>query len=92
MSIIESLEKRYATKKFNANKLIPEATITKVKYAFNLTATSYGLQPLKLVVIQDKKLQKEMGLTNLNYIKKQAGATSKVLLKLKEVFKELEIV
>ena len=33
-----------------------------------------------------------MGLTNLNYIKKQAGATSKILLKLKEVFKELEIV
>ncbi len=60
MSIIESLEKRYATKKFNASKLIPEATIDKVKYAFNLTATSYGLQPLKLIVIQDKKLQKEL--------------------------------
>ena len=43
-------------------------------------------------IVADKKLQKEMGLTNLNYIKKQAGATSKVLLKLKEVFKELEIV
>ena len=43
-------------------------------------------------IVADKNLQKEMGLTNLNYIKKQAGATSKVLLKLKEVFKELEIV
>ena len=43
-------------------------------------------------IVADKNLQKEMGLTNLNYIKKQAGATSKILLKLKEVFKELEIV
>jgi 3-deoxy-D-manno-octulosonic-acid transferase len=42
-------------------------------------------------IIVDKNLQKEMGLTNLKYIKKQAGATSKVLLKLKEVFKEEEI-
>ena len=37
-------------------------------------------------ILADKKLQKEMGLTNLNYIKKQAGATSKILLKLKEVY------
>ena len=37
-------------------------------------------------IVADKNLQKEMGLTNLNYIKKQAGATSKILLKLKEVY------
>ena len=28
-----------------------------------------------------------MGLTNLNYIKEQAGATAKILFKLKEVIK-----
>jgi 3-deoxy-D-manno-octulosonic-acid transferase len=39
-----------------------------------------------LKIFADKSLQKEMGLTNLNYIKKQAGATSKILLKLKEVY------
>lgn len=39
-----------------------------------------------LKIVADKSLQKEMGLTNLNYIKKQAGATSKILLKLKEVY------
>lgn len=39
-----------------------------------------------LKIVADKNLQKEMGLTNLNYIKKQAGATSKILLKLKEVY------
>ena len=37
-------------------------------------------------IVADKNLQKEMGLANLNYIKKQAGATSKILLKLKEVY------
>ena len=38
-------------------------------------------------IVADKNLQEEMGLTNLNYIKKQAGATAKILFKLKEVIK-----
>ena len=41
-----------------------------------------------LKIVADKSLQKEMGLTNLNYIKKQAGATSKILLKLNKCIKE----
>ena len=38
-------------------------------------------------IVADKNLQEEMGLTNLNYIKKKAGATAKILFKLKEVIK-----
>jgi len=38
-------------------------------------------------IVEDKSLQERMGLTNLNYIKKQAGATAKILFKLKEVLK-----
>ena len=38
-------------------------------------------------IVADKNLQEEMGLTNLNYIKEQAGATAKILFKLKEVIK-----
>lgn len=59
MDIIDSLEWRYATKKFDPNKRLSEAQISTLKKAFTLTATSFGLQPLKLVVISNKNLQKE---------------------------------
>lgn len=60
MDILESLKWRYATKKFDNEALIPEKGIQLIKEAFNLTATSYGLQPIKLLVIQDKKLQAQL--------------------------------
>jgi len=60
MNVIESLEWRYAVKKFDADKSLTENQITTLKKAFNLTATSYGLQPLKLVVIKNKDIQKEL--------------------------------
>lgn len=60
MNIIESLEWRYAVKKFDANKTLTQDKIETLKKAFNLTATSYGLQPLKLLVIKNKEVQKEL--------------------------------
>ncbi|SHI31000.1 NAD(P)H-dependent oxidoreductase [Aquimarina spongiae] len=60
MDIIESLRWRYATKKFDAEKILPKEKIDILTEAFNLTATSYGLQPLKLIVIQDKELQEKL--------------------------------
>ncbi|SDS20999.1 Nitroreductase [Polaribacter sp. KT25b] len=60
MNTIESLQWRYAVKKFDEHKILSEKQITTLKEAFNLTATSYGLQPLKLVVIQNKNIQKEL--------------------------------
>jgi nitroreductase len=60
MNTIESLKWRYAVKKFNNNKSLTETQINTLKDAFNLTATSYGLQPLKLVVINNKMIQKEL--------------------------------
>jgi nitroreductase len=60
MNTIESLKWRYAVKKFDANKFLTKEQINTLKNAFNLTATSYGLQPLKLVVIENKTIQKEL--------------------------------
>lgn len=60
MNIIESLKWRYAVKKFDSEKQLSESQINTLKEAFNLTATSYGLQPLKLVVVQNKEIQKEL--------------------------------
>lgn len=51
---------RYATKKFDPDRQLPEHKLKAIKESFNLTATSYGLQPIKLVVINNKKLQESL--------------------------------
>ena len=53
MNIINSLEWRYATKKFDPSKKLTIQQIETLKIAFNLTATSFGLQPLKMIVIEN---------------------------------------
>jgi len=60
MTIIESLKWRYATKKFDSTKILDSKKIQVLKDAFNLTATSYGLQPIKLVILNDKTIQNEL--------------------------------
>lgn len=60
MNTIKSLEWRYAVKKFDDTKILSENQINTLKQAFNLTATSYGLQPVKMVVIQNKELQSKL--------------------------------
>lgn len=57
---IKKLEWRYACKKFDDRKLVSNAKIEKLKQAFNLTATSYGLQPIKMVVLHDKTVQQQL--------------------------------
>ncbi|MCG1035561.1 NAD(P)H-dependent oxidoreductase [Polaribacter sargassicola] len=60
MNIIESLKWRYAVKKFDSEKKLSETQINTLKEAFNLTATSYGLQPIKLVIVENKEIKKEL--------------------------------
>jgi len=58
--VIDALKWRYATKKFNPNEKLSERKLTVLKEAFDLTATSFGLQPLRLVVVHDKKMQQSL--------------------------------
>ena len=60
MDSIKNLEWRYAVKKFDREKIVAQEKINILKKAFNLTATSYGLQPIKLVIIKNKKIQQEL--------------------------------
>ncbi|WP_299065416.1 NAD(P)H-dependent oxidoreductase [uncultured Polaribacter sp.] len=60
MNIIDQLKWRYAVKKFDANRKLTEEQVNTLKEAFNLTATSYGLQPIKLVVIHNKEVQEKL--------------------------------
>jgi len=58
--IIESLSWRYATKKFDTNKKLSENKIKTLKEAFNLTATSFGLQTISMLVISNEDLKKSL--------------------------------
>ena len=78
MDIIKQLNWRYATKSFDTQRLVSDKDIEVITEAFNLTATSYGLQPLKLMVIKDKELQTE--LVPFSYNQKQVGEASHVLV------------
>lgn len=60
MDIIKQLQWRYATKKFDASKILPEAKLNTLKEAFNLTATSFGLQTLSLVIVKNKALRESL--------------------------------
>lgn len=60
MTILESLKWRYATKKFASDNTLSEVQIQLLKEAFNLTATSYGLQPIKMLVIQNRPLREKL--------------------------------
>ncbi|WP_299682172.1 NAD(P)H-dependent oxidoreductase [uncultured Dokdonia sp.] len=75
---LEALEWRYATKKFDATRMLPASKITVVKNAFNLTASSFGLQPVKLLVIQDQNLQNDLVPVSMN--QQQVADASHVLV------------
>lgn len=78
MSNIKALNWRYATKKFNSSKILSETKLDVLKQAFNLTATSYGLQPLKMIIISNKHLQKQ--LRKYSWDQKQVDTASHVLI------------
>jgi nitroreductase len=60
MDIIKSLEWRYACKKFDDTKILSDKQLDILKNAFNLTATSFGLQPIKLLIIKNKEIQESL--------------------------------
>lgn len=60
MDILTQLNWRYATKKFDSQRSIPQEKIERLTEAFNLTATSYGLQPVRLMIIQDQDLKRRL--------------------------------
>ena len=57
---IENLNWRYATKKFDASKKISTEDLETLKKAIQLTASSYGLQPYKILIIEDTETRKKL--------------------------------
>jgi nitroreductase len=78
MDILEKLRWRYATKKFDSNRILSQDHIDILTEAFNLTATSFGLQPLKLVIVKDKVLQARLVQYSMN--QQQVAQASHILI------------
>jgi len=60
MDLIKALNNRYATKKFDATKKLSQYIVEQLIEAARLTPTSYGLQLMKLVVVENPKLREEL--------------------------------
>jgi len=61
MSIfLEDQNWRYATKKFDATRKVSEADIKILKEAIRLSASSYGLQPYKVIFVETETLRAQL--------------------------------
>ena len=60
MNIIDSLKWRYATKQFDTTKKLSDSQIEVLLQSANLTATSFGLQPGKIVLVETPEVREEL--------------------------------
>jgi nitroreductase len=77
MDLIEKLNWRYATKKFDSSKKLSSEKLEILKQAFNLTPTSYGVQTMKMVIVSDEPTKNKM--VELCYGQEQVKNASHVL-------------
>ncbi|MDA3928230.1 MAG: NAD(P)H-dependent oxidoreductase [Prolixibacteraceae bacterium] len=60
MELIKNLEWRYATKKFDSTKKVTETDLKKIMDAVRLSASSYGLQAYKILLIENPEVRKKL--------------------------------
>lgn len=66
MDILEKLAWRYATKKFDPAKKLEQEQLDRVLRATNLSASSYGLQPYKIIVVSDPAVREQLKAASWN--------------------------
>ena len=59
-SFIENQNWRYATKKFDTSKKIAEKDLNILKEAIRLSSSSYGLQPYKIIIVENPELRAQL--------------------------------
>lgn len=59
-TLIDNLNWRYATKKFDSTKKITDEKLTILKEALRLSPSSYGLQPYKFLIIENKEIREKL--------------------------------
>jgi len=64
--IIDALNWRYATKKFDSSKKLSDEQYNDLKEILRLTPSSFGLQPWKFVIIRDQELKGKLVAASYN--------------------------
>lgn len=57
MNLIELLSWRYATKKFDASRAVPQETVDRIVEAARLAPTSSGLQPFEVISVTNSEVR-----------------------------------
>jgi len=57
---IESLNWRYATKKFDTDKKVSESDVNDLIESLRLAPSSFGLQPWKFIIVTDRKIREQL--------------------------------
>ncbi len=57
---VESLSWRYAAKKYDTGRKISDADLNTIKEAVRLSASSYGLQPYKVVIVENPEIREKL--------------------------------
>ena len=60
MNIIDSLNWRYATTKFDTERIISDSDIDKLKEIVKLAPSSWGMQFYKIIIIKDNELKQKL--------------------------------
>jgi nitroreductase/dihydropteridine reductase len=60
MSLIENLNWRHAVKAYNPEKKVSQEDLNKILEAARLAPTSSGLQPFRVIVVEDQDLKNKM--------------------------------
>ncbi|MFZ6774770.1 NAD(P)H-dependent oxidoreductase [Undibacterium sp. SXout7W] len=58
--LIKKLQWRYATKKMNPAKAVPQEKVERILEAIRLTATSSGLQPYEVLVVTNPEIREKI--------------------------------
>jgi len=59
-TFLENQNWRYATKKFDPSKKIAAKDIVMLKEAIRLSSSSYGLQPYKIIIVENPELRAQL--------------------------------
>lgn len=80
--LIQALNYRYATKKFDPAKKLSQKELDTIIESVRLTATSYGLQLMKLVVVEDPEIREK--LVDESYGQRQVAEASHLFVLCRE--------
>jgi nitroreductase len=59
-NFLENQNWRYATKKFDATKIVSAEDLNTLKEAIRMSSSSYGLQPYKVIIVENPQLRAQI--------------------------------